>query len=200
LTAIVITVFGVIIVAVIVIAVFYVLHHERKDRNIRNHAEVETNDIKIMADYIRNNQAKEQAMLVAKQEKRDLMKHQLDTFKQTKEELKDKLKSQLDERQWEPLSSILNNVDKGGVGIYVLYNQDKDKYYVGQAKQIYKRIKDHFFVEDIALDFLAGDKISFKYLTANELDDSYRLDHIEKTGIEIYEAGTKGYNKTAGNI
>jgi len=82
----------------------------------------------------------------------------------------------------------------------VLFNASKNKYYVGQAKQIYKRIRDHFAVEDIARDFLQGDEIRAMFLTANELDADYRLDHIERLGIELFDAEAKGYNKKQGSV
>ena len=163
-------------------------------------AEIQADDVATMAAYIRAEQQQKQAIETAKQEKKELSRAQLETFKQTKEQLRDKLKSQLDEKQWKPLESVLKSVDKGGVGIYVLYNETKNKYYVGQAKQLLKRVRDHFVVEDIARDYMNGDKIQVKFLTANELDADYRLDHIEKTGIELFNAGKTGYNKTEGNV
>ena len=98
----------------------------------------------------------------------------------------------------QPLQSILDSADKGGVGIYVIHNHTKNKYYVGQAKKLFDRIKKHFSVEQMPIDFLNGDHIYVKFLTANELDADYRLDHVEKTGIEIFESDKTGYNKNAG--
>ena len=86
------------------------------------------------------------------------------------------------------------------MGIYVLYNETKNKYYVGQAKQLYSRIKKHFDIEPIAMDYYHGDTIKVKILNASELSADYRIDHIEKTGIEIFDASTVGYNKTTGNL
>jgi hypothetical protein len=127
-------------------------------------------------------------------------KEKLEKFKQTRDSLKDDLKSKFDTKDWTPLSKILKSADKGNIGIYVLYNETKNKYYVGQAKALVSRIKKHFEVEDIARDFLSGDIISVKVLTAAELSDDYRLDHIEKVGIEIFDAEKSGYNKTTGNL
>ena len=180
---------GLLLVAVVLV-VFYI-----KRRNKR--AEIKPDDVATMVEYIKTQKEQSDAVARAKTEKKELLKQQLETFKQTKENLKDKLKAQIDAKEWKPLESILKSADKGGVGIYVLHNATKNRYYVGQAKQIIKRIKDHFAVEEIARDFMAGDKIQVKYLTANELDAEYRLDHIEKTGIEIFGAD---YNKTVGNI
>jgi len=110
------------------------------------------------------------------------------------------MERQLSAKQWMPLKSILAKLDKGGMGIYVLYNHTQKKYYVGQPKELYTRIKKHFEVEPIARDYLSGDEIAVKILNANELSEDFRIDHIEKTGIEIYNANVTGYNKTGGNL
>ncbi|MDR0383834.1 MAG: GIY-YIG nuclease family protein [Christensenellaceae bacterium] len=126
-------------------------------------------------------------------------KEKLEVFKRTKDELKERLKEQFDRKEWVPLEKILKGADKGGMGIYLLFNETKKKYYVGQAKAVYSRIKKHFDVEDIAADFMNGDKIAVKILNAAEIDSDYRIDHIEKTGIELF-SGKDGYNKTNGNL
>ena len=163
-------------------------------------AELGHEDIETLASYVRaqKEQAEEEQRI--KDLKRAEQKQKLETFKQTKDLLKDKLRSQIDQKEWKPLEQILKNADKGGVGIYIIFNETKNKYYVGQAKQLYKRVRDHFSVEDIARDFMSGDRLAVKFLTANELDSDYRLDHIEKTGIEIFNSDKSGYNKTTGNI
>jgi len=178
-----------------------VLYYFKQFRNKpKPEIEIRPDDVATMAEYIRNQQQREQATARAKDEKRDLMKQQLDTFKQTKQQLTMRLKSQIDAKTWKPLNEVLKSADKGGVGIYILYNETQNKYYVGQAKQIYKRIRDHFVVEDIARDFMRGDKIHIKVMNANEFEASYRLDHIEKTAIEIFDADKSGYNKSTGNV
>jgi hypothetical protein len=166
-------------------------------------------DIEITADkgkidalvrYVENQkkEAEEKQRLVSL--KKAEQKEKLEYFRQTREELKNNLRSKLDGKEWVPLQKILDSADKGGMGIYVLHNETKNKYYVGQEKALSARIKKHFEVEGIARDFLSGDKISVKTLSAAEIGEDYRLDHIEKVGIEIYNADMAGYNKTAGNL
>jgi len=176
--------------------VAYIIFRHRKF----NSTEIKQQDVATMAEYIRTQKEKSELIEQAKIDRKQLMTQQLDTFKKTKEHLMLRLKSQMNAREWKPLESILKNADKGGVGIYILYNETKNKYYVGQAKQILKRIRDHFVVEDIAIDHMKGDRIHVKYLTANEFDAEYRLDHIEKTTIEIFDADKTGYNKSTGNV
>ena len=162
--------------------------------------ELEGKDIKVLVDFVQAQKSHDEEKQKVSELKKADQKQKLEVFKQTKEQLREKLARQIDAKQWRPLESVLKSADKGGTGIYILFNETKGKYYVGQAKQLYKRVRDHFYVEDIAKDFLAGDKIQAKFLTANELDADYRLDHIEKTGIEIFAADKSGYNKTKGNL
>ena len=157
-------------------------------------------DIEALAEYVKAQRAQAEEEARIRDLKKAEQRAKLETFKQTKDLLKDKLRDQLGEKSWKPLKSILESADKGGVGVYVIYNETRNKYYVGQAKQIHARIRKHFQVEDLARDFLSGDQMHVKFLTANELDNSYRLDHVEKTGIEIFSADKSGYNKTMGNI
>ena len=162
--------------------------------------EVDPENIKALAEFVKQQQQQEQQ----KQQLKELAKAdrtaKLENFKQTREQLKEKLRAQFGAKAWQPLDKVLKSADKGGIGIYVLFNATKNKYYVGQAKQIYKRIRDHFCVEDIARDFLCGDEIRAMFLTANELDADYRMDHIERLGIEIFDAEKNGYNKKQGSV
>ena len=178
----------------------YLILKKRKQIITQTTVEVAPENLQVLADYVQAQKEKIEQEQQLKDLKKQEMRQKLETFRQTKDLLKDKLKSQLDAREWRPLFDILRSTDKGGVGIYVLYNATKDKYYVGQAKQLYKRVRDHFLVEDIAKDFLRGDIINVKFLTANELDSDYRIDHIEKTSIEIFASDKNGYNKTTGNL
>lgn len=162
--------------------------------------EVDRENITVLAEYVKADKEQKEQQQQLKELKRADQKAKLENFKQTREQLKEKLRMQFDGKEWQPLDKILKSADKGGIGIYVLYNETKNKYYVGQAKQIYKRIRDHFQVEDIARDFLNGDEIKARFLTANELDADYRMDHIETIGIEIFDAEKGGYNKKQGSV
>jgi hypothetical protein len=166
------------------------------------HVEITPDPKKIDAllQYVENQKRETEEKERIKNLKKSEQREKLEKFKQTRDTLKDDLAAKLDKKEWTPLSKILNSADKGGTGIYILFNDTKNKYYVGQAKALIARIKKHFEIEQIARDFLSGDKISVKVLTAADLGEDYRLDHIEKLGIEIYNADTKGYNKTGGNL
>ncbi len=87
------------------------------------------------------------------------------------------------------------------VGVYVLYNESKDKYYVGQAKRLYFRVNQHFTGHgngDVYADYKYGDAFRIKLikLTESGCDD---LDELERRMIARYQAYDKGYNKTRGN-
>lgn len=86
-------------------------------------------------------------------------------------------------------------------GVYILYNQSKDLYYVGQGKKVFDRVNSHFTGKgngDIYADYKYGDKWTIKMIA---LDHSGfdRLNALEKYTIEIYNAYEKGYNRTRGN-
>lgn len=86
-------------------------------------------------------------------------------------------------------------------GIYIMYNADNGKYYVGQAKNVAKRVLQHINGKgnpDLYYDMRNGDNISVhtENLSESEYDN---LDEFESEMIRIYEASTKGYNRNKGN-
>jgi len=187
---------GITLVLVAIGLVGFMIYKKSRDKKV----EIRHDDIGALAEYVKaEKQAKEDAEKI-KEIKRADMKQKLETFKQTKEQLKENLKAKIATKDFKPLDNILKSGDKGGIGIYILYNQTKDKYYVGQAKQLYKRVRDHFAVEQMARDQISGDVFQVKFLLASELGEDYRIDHIEKTGIEIFNSDKNGYNKTTGNL
>jgi len=203
------------VLAIALIILIIVLATKRKNGNKNQHmdrraddnrhsgyptTQINQNQIAALAEYVALQKKEQEEKDAIKFLKKQDQKQKLENFRQTKDSLKNRLKNQFDSKEWVDLERILKSLDKGGIGIYMLYNHTKNKYYIGQAKQLYKRIKDHFVVNQIALDRLNGDQIYAKFITANELDSSYRLDHIEKIGIELYNSDKTGYNKTQGNI
>ena len=189
-----------IIGGLIVICTFAYFIYKSKKQKPGTQVEVKKEEFQALVQWAQVDKQQKEEEQRSKDLKKADMKQKLEVFKQTKDQLKDKLKSQLNTKEWQPLESILKSADKGSTGIYVIYNKTKNKYYVGQAKQLFKRVRDHFLVEEMAKDFMTGDNMQVKFLTANELDDSYRLDHVEKTGIELFESDKDGYNKTTGNL
>lgn len=87
-------------------------------------------------------------------------------------------------------------------GIYIIWNKTKDKYYVGQSKDVYKRLfTQHFNNNDVkniifAKDWYADDIFFFKII---ELETKDELDSMEKEYIEKYDSFKNGYNATGGN-
>lgn len=86
-------------------------------------------------------------------------------------------------------------------GIYVIWNTTKDKHYVGQSKNLGKRLNRHFNNGDVknivfAKDWYAGDCFYYKYHLCQKKDE---LDSLEKEKIQEYNAFGKGYNSTSGN-
>ena len=87
------------------------------------------------------------------------------------------------------------------VGVYVIYNENKNMYYVGQAKKLFFRINQHFTGHgngDVYADYKAGN--SFKMMIIPLADSGYKdIDLLEKDMIKKYRAYECGYNKTKGN-
>lgn len=87
------------------------------------------------------------------------------------------------------------------VGAYVIHNQTKNKYYVGQATRLLFRINQHFTGHgngDVYADYKYGDDFAIKIVKLSNSGYS-DLDKLEKDLIEKYDAYNSGYNKTSGN-
>lgn len=96
----------------------------------------------------------------------------------------------------------LKNMQTGdSVGVYVIHNETKNMYYVGQAKRLFFRINQHFTGHgngDVYADYKYGNDFSIQIIKLS--DSGYSdLDRLEKDLIEKYDAYNSGYNKTAGN-
>lgn len=86
-------------------------------------------------------------------------------------------------------------------GVYVLYNMTKDIYYVGQSKNVKRRVRQHlagYGCKELYEDYTNGDKIAV--YSQSLLDSGYdNLDAFEQDMIEKYNAYSEGYNKNSGN-
>lgn len=93
------------------------------------------------------------------------------------------------------------------MGVYVIRNNKNNRVYVGQSKDVMRRIKQHFRGTVPANVIFAEDYYSTpaqerEYLFSVRIDELYskdELDSVEKEMIEAYDAYTKGYNGTKGN-
>ena len=92
-------------------------------------------------------------------------------------------------------------------GCYVIRNNELSKHYVGQSKDVIKRLNQHFagtkpkqpsFLEDYCNSFWDNkeDLFSVKIIKCSTKDE---LDDVEKKLIEEYDSFKNGYNKTSGN-
>lgn len=107
-----------------------------------------------------------------------------------------------------PLKNFSGLTYKKIIGCYIIHNKENDKYYVGQSKDVYKRIKQHFngtepkniiFAEDYYLSKFEKkeDLFEIKILQCTTKDE---LDKTEKENIEFYNSFSCGYNGTNGNL
>lgn len=86
-------------------------------------------------------------------------------------------------------------------GVYILYNETKNMYYVGQGQKVMFRINQHFTGHgngDVYADYKYGDSFKIRAVRLRKSGFS-TLNSLEKHTIETYEAFSKGYNKTRGN-
>jgi hypothetical protein len=94
------------------------------------------------------------------------------------------------------------------IGVYVIHNKENDKYYVGQSKDVMKRIRQHFngtipknyiFTEDYYSSKIDNKDNLFeiKIIKCKTKDE---LDRLEKELISEYDSWNNGYNGTSGNI
>lgn len=86
-------------------------------------------------------------------------------------------------------------------GVYILYNESKNMYYVGQGKQVLNRVNAHFTGKgngDVYADYKYGDRFSIKMI-ALENSGFNSLNELERNTIARYKAFSNGYNKTRGN-
>lgn len=86
-------------------------------------------------------------------------------------------------------------------GVYIIHNETKRMYYVGQSVRLSSRLKDHFSGHgnpDVYADYKYGNKfrIRWVFLDGSEFTD---LNFMERYYIKQYNSFENGYNKTAGN-
>lgn len=86
-------------------------------------------------------------------------------------------------------------------GIYILKNETKDMYYVGQGKKVLSRVYNHFSGRgngDIYADYKYGDEFSIRIVTLSSTRYT-NLNDLEREYIRLLKAYDTGYNKTRGN-
>jgi len=86
-------------------------------------------------------------------------------------------------------------------GVYILHNETKNMYYVGQATKIFDRVNNHFTGKgngNVYADYKYKNIFTIKLLPLAKSEFT-SLDKMEKYYINKFNANTKGYNKTAGN-
>lgn len=88
------------------------------------------------------------------------------------------------------------------IGVYIIWNKTKNKYYVGQSKDVNNRIYQGHFCSSgpkkfcFFQDWSNNDEFLVKIIPCTTKDE---LDRLEKMYIEQYDAFNSGYNSTGGN-
>lgn len=114
----------------------------------------------------------------------------------------------IDNSEFIPLKE-LSGIDYRKIkGVYIIRNKELDKAYVGQSKDVLKRLKDHFigtvpkniiFAEDYYNSNYENKEDLFE-VKIEEIETKDELDNRERELIFEYDTFNSGYNKTAGNI
>ena len=97
--------------------------------------------------------------------------------------------------------TIKNDPTYNFSGVYILFNKTKNMYYVGQAKHVFDRVNQHFTGKgngDVYADYKYGDEFTIKMINFENSGYS-SLNELERHTIWVYNAYSKGYNKTRGN-
>lgn len=90
---------------------------------------------------------------------------------------------------------------KNFAGVYILFNESKNMYYVGQGKQVLNRVNAHFTGKgngDVYADYKYGDSFKIRMI-ALENSGFDTLNELERYTISRFNAYSHGYNKTRGN-
>lgn len=105
-----------------------------------------------------------------------------------------------------PLSHFVGMDYEKVVGIYIIQNNENKKCYVGQSKDIFRRIKQHFkgtvpnniiFAEDYYNSAYTDKSTLFSIMIVE--CEKWELDEQEKYYINEFNSYKKGYNSTQGN-
>ena len=112
------------------------------------------------------------------------------------------------EDEFIPLKKLIGMNYEKIIGCYVIHNREFDKYYVGQSKDVMKRVtKDHFNGTAVKNIIFAEDYYNSKFENKDDifevkiirLETKDELDSTEKALIEEYDSFNNGYNGTSGN-
>lgn len=189
---------------------FYKTRLERKFSELQAYMEDSQNNILVIEDKIAEiNKNIDDKQIFVKNKVKEIDTQIFELNKNTKVEIKKitPLSNKIKENEFISLHSFLGLSYEKIAGCYIIRNTINGKCYVGQSKDIHKRIKQHFHGVEPANIIFAEDYYStdikerptifeLKIVRCETKDE---LDSTERNLIEDYQAFTKGYNSTAGN-
>ena len=200
---------------------FFVYDFLRSPKYINNlRDKIEILNMKISSNNItlKEKQDKMVALSDGKKQKETELHKALDTLASTEKQAKEDYlkKSELvttlnfawtENKYFTPLTETMGYEYEEIMGCYIIRNTENGRCYVGQSKDIMRRLKQHFkgtepTLPPILKDYCASkleDKRNLFEIRILICDSKDELDHTEKHLIEKYEAQTKGYNSTKGN-
>ena len=106
-----------------------------------------------------------------------------------------------------PIKSISSFKKEQIIGCYIIMNNENGKCYVGQSKDVLKRLRQHFKGTEPINIIFANDYYSSSFVKKEDLfsvkiipcQTKDELDRTERKLIEEYGARQTGYNSTVGN-
>lgn len=113
----------------------------------------------------------------------------------------------LNRGEWANAETFIHELDERHVpdfkGVYLIYNNERKMYYVGQSVRVLSRVKSHLLGQgsgnsDIYADRKYGSTFNVKLLPLNGSGFN-NLDDMERHYISATNAYENGYNKTRGN-
>lgn len=189
-------------------------HREKLNKNLDNvNQEMEMID-KVIFGYLKERRAAYNSILLC-QSRINQKKKDFEVKKQKKiEEYQNKLSTVTslpnvapESKDFTMLKEFSGYTYEKIIGVYVIHNREKDKYYVGQSKDVMKRLKQHFngtvpknpiFAEDYYTSKMSEKENLFEVqITRCQTKDE--LDRTEKQLIYQFNSYENGYNGTNGN-
>lgn len=182
-----------------------------KRGNIQEIIDAINNEIKLLNDSSKKKYNIIQAKTKQKEQKESEIKVLKDTeWQQYSNQLKEvqPLVCEYKEKDsFSPLKTIAGLKYEKIIGCYIIRNKENDKCYVGQSKDVLRRIKQHFrgttpnnivFAEDYYSSQIQNreDLFEVKIIPCGTKDE---LDRTEKQLISDYDSWNHGYNGTSGN-
>lgn len=210
-----------VVFSILTFGIFAIVHSEKRisrlckkqsflEETINNHnakIKIEVNKIGKCNESIKDNKEKISNYEKTRYEKIAVIQHKYSDEIDQVDKLPTNMTTSL-ESDFIPLKKFAGMTYEKIVGCYVIKNVEKNKYYVGQSKDVFKRItRDHFNGTKVKNIIFAEDYFSSTFDNKDNLfevkvircETKDELDRTERELIEVFDSFNNGYNATSGN-